>query len=338
MSKRIGLARTTVLAASITCLLVALGSPEAGPEPWPALARYEAMAVPEDNPMTAAKVALGRQLFFDPRLSSDGANACASCHRPEYGFTQGRAAGGRACPTLWNVGYMDKLFWDGTATTLERAAAGMWRFALAPGKAGQPGTAEVAARLAAIDGYRSQFREVFAEDATVENVPKALAAFLRTLVTTRDRSRWMRFREGDSKALSPAARRGWEVFDGKAACTTCHNGVLLTDQQFHNVGIGMSAAKPDLGRGNIVREDRYRGAFKTPTLLDLPRTGPYFHDGSVATLEEAVDVMAGGGLANPSLDAALKPARLRPDERASLIAFLRELAVEDTVAAPELPR
>ncbi len=338
MSKRNRFARTAVLATSITCSWVALGSPGPGPEPWPALARYEAMVIPADNPMTTAKVALGRQLFFDPRLSSDGARACASCHRPGNGFTEGRAAGGRACPTLWNVGYLDKLLWDGTASTLERAAAGMWRFALAPGKAGPPGTGEVAARLAAIDGYKSEFREAFAEDPTVENVPKALAAFLRTLVTTRDRSRWMRFREGEAKALSPAARRGWEVFDGKAGCTACHNGVLLTDQQFHNVGIGMSAAKPDLGRGSVVREDRYRGAFKTPTLLDLPRTGPYFHDGSVATLEEAVDVMAGGGLANPSLDAALRPAKLRAGERASLIAFLRELAVEDTAAAPELPR
>jgi cytochrome c peroxidase len=338
MSRANRRARTSLLAASIMCAIAALGSAGPPSAPWPALARYEAMAIPADNPMTTEKVALGRQLFFDPRLSGDGGTACASCHRPENGFTQGRAAGGRACPTLWNVGYLDKLFWDGTATALERAAAGMWRFALAPGKAGQPGTAEVAARLAAIDGYRSQFRAVFAEDPTTENVPKALAAFLRTLVTTRARSRWLRFREGDPKGLSPAARRGFEVFDGKAGCTNCHNGVLLTDQQFHNVGIGMSAAKPDLGRGHIVREDRYRGAFKTPTLLDIPRTGPYFHDGSVATLEEAVDVMAGGGLANPSLDAALRPVTLSPDERASLIAFLRELAVDDTPAAPELPR
>ena len=303
---------------------------------WPALPRYEAMAVPADNPMTAAKVALGRQLFFDPRMSGDGKTSCAECHRPENGFAEGAAFGRRVCPTLWNAGYQDKLFWDGTASTLERAAAGMWRFALAPGKEGKPGTAEVAARLSAIEGYRSQFQSVFAEDATTENVPKALAAFLRTLVTPR--SRWLRFRDGDEKALSADARRGWALFDGKAGCTTCHNGALLTDQQFHNVGIGMSAPKPDLGRGNIVREDRYRGAFKTPTLVDIPRTGPYFHDGSVATLEDAVDVMAGGGRPNPYLDGALKPVKLTARERAALLAFLRALRVEETVAAPELPR
>ncbi|HEV7498614.1 MAG TPA: cytochrome c peroxidase, partial [Vicinamibacteria bacterium] len=214
--------------------------------------------------------------------------------------------------------------------------AGMWRFELAPGKAGKPGTAEIAARLGGIEGYRSQFQSVFAEGPTPENVPRALAAFLRTLVTTR--SRWLHFRDGDAKALGADARRGWALFDGKARCTTCHNGALLTDQQFHNVGIGMGAEKPDLGRGNIVREDRYRGAFKTPTLVDIPRTGPYFHDGSAATLEEAVDVMAGGGKANPYLDAALTPVKLTARERADLVAFLRALKVEEKVAAPELPR
>jgi cytochrome c peroxidase len=303
---------------------------------WPALPRYEPMAVPTENPMTPDKVALGKQLFFDRRMSGGGQYACASCHQPAYGFTEGAAAGGRVCPTLWNVGYQDKLFWDGTASTLERAAAGMWRFALAPGKAGQPGTGEVAARLSGIDGYRSQFQSVFAEGPTPENVPKALAAYLRTLVTSR--SRWLRFRDGEEKALTAGERRGWALFDGKARCTTCHNGALLTDQQFHNVGIGMGAEKPDLGRGNIVREDRYRGAFKTPTLVDIPRTGPYFHDGSAATLEEAMDVMAGGGKPNPYLDAALTPARLTGRERADLLAFLRALTVEEEVAAPELPR
>jgi cytochrome c peroxidase len=308
----------------------------AAADEWPALPRYDAMAVPADNAMTAAKVALGKQLFFDTRLSGDGRMACASCHRPEKGFTEGTPAGGRVCPSLWNVGYQDKLFWDGTAPSLERAAAGMWRFALAPGKSGKPSTADVAARLSGIEEYRSRFQSVFAEDATTENIPRALAAFLRTLVTTR--SRWLRFRDGDAKALTRDARRGWAVFDGKARCTTCHNGALLTDQQFHNVGIGMGAEEPDLGRGNIVREDRYRGAFKTPSLVDIPRTAPYVHDGSAATLEEAVDVMAGGGKPNPSLDAALTPVRLTARERADLLAFLRELAVEDEVSTPVLPR
>jgi cytochrome c peroxidase len=308
----------------------------AAAEEWPALPRYEPMAVPADNVMTAAKVALGKQLFFDPRLSGDGRMACASCHRPEKGFTEGTPAGGRVCLSLWNVGYQDKLFWDGTASSLERAAAGMWRFALAPGKSGKASTAEVAVRLTAIEGYRSQFQSVFAEDATTENIPRALAAFLRTLVTTR--SRWLRFRDGDAKALGKDARRGWAVFDGKARCTTCHNGALLTDQQFHNVGIGMGAEKPDLGRGNIVREDRYRGAFKTPSLVDIPRTGPYFHDGSAATLEEAVDVMAGGGKPNPYLDAALTPGKLTARERADLLAFLRELTVDDEMVTAALPQ
>ena len=332
MARRHRISRSALLVVLVSSSLLTA----APPDEWPALLRYEAMTIPTDNAMTSAKVALGKQLFFDPRLSGDGKTACAQCHRPEYGLTEGRAVGGRVCPTLWNAGYLDKLFWDGTATALERAAAGMWKFELAPGTSGTPGTAEVAARLSAIEGYRTQFQSVFAEEASIENVPKALAAFLRTLVSTR--SRWVRFRDGDEKALSANARHGWAVFDGKAGCTTCHNGALLTDQQFHNVGIGMGAARPDLGRGNIVREDRYRGAFKTPTLVDIPRTGPYFHDGSAATLEQAVDVMAGGGIPNPYLDAALRPVKLTARERAALLAFLRELAVEETISAPELPR
>jgi cytochrome c peroxidase len=311
---------------------------------WPSLARYEAMAIPPDNPMTPPKVQLGRQLFFDPRLSGDGTTACASCHQPEHGFTNGRpqptpppgAPSRRACPTLWNVGYQQAFFWEGSAPTLERAVAGMWRFGLAPGNEGQAGVADVAARLNGIPGYRAAFEHVFGDEATVENVPRALAAFLRTLVA--NRSAWVRFREGDRDALSPSARRGWEVFDGKGRCTTCHNGLLLTDLQYHNVGIGMQAQKPGLGRFGISRNERDRGAFKTPPLLNASRSAPYFHDGSVATLEEAVDLMAGGGLPNPHRDAALQPVGLTGAERASLLAFLRELTVDYETARPDLPQ
>jgi cytochrome c peroxidase len=302
------------------------------------------MVVPPDNPMTAPKVELGRLLFFDARLSGDGTTACVSCHRPEHGLTDGRrdAAGaygvpaGRSCPTLWNVGYQQAFFWEGSAASLEAAIAGVWRYVLAPGRPGQAGVADVAARLDRIAGYRRRFVAAFGEGATVDNVPKALAAFLRTLVA--DRSPWVRFWAGDGGALSERARRGWAVFDGKAGCTGCHNGLLLTDLQYHNVGIGMRAESPDLGRWGKTREQRDRGAFKTPTLLNVARSAPYFHDGSVATLEEAVDLMAGGGLPNPNLDARLEPVALTPSERASLLAFLRELTVDFEIDPPALPR
>ena len=184
----------------------------------------------------------------------------------------------------------------------------------------------MAARLDALPGYRQQFVAVFGSGPTVETVPKALAAFLRTLVA--ERSPWVRFQGGEKNALDAEARRGWAIFDGKGGCTQCHNGVLLTDLQFHNVGIGSQAAKPDPGRWVMTKQERDRGAFKTPTLLNVGLTAPYFHDGSVATLEEAVDLMAGGGIANPGRDAALTPVTLTRAERAALLAFLRALRAE----------
>ncbi|HEY7412409.1 MAG TPA: cytochrome c peroxidase [Vicinamibacteria bacterium] len=317
---------------------------DAKARPWPALPRYQAMAVPADNPMAAAKVALGRTLFFDTRLSGDGSVACVSCHRPEHGLTDGRrrpvGAHGivseRACPTLWNVGYQQAFFWEGSAPTMEAAITGVWRFILAPSGPGRAGVPEVVARLGAVPGYPPLFAAAFGEGPTAENVPKALAAFLRTLVA--DRSPWVRFQNGETGPLGAAGRRGWAVFDGKAGCTDCHNGVLLTDLQYHNVGIGMDAAKPDLGRFGPTREDRHRGAFKTPTLLNVGRSAPYFHDGRVPTLEEAVDLMLAGGRPNPYLDTALEPVRLSSAERADLLAFLRALTVDFEVAAPALPR
>jgi cytochrome c peroxidase len=234
------------------------------------------------------------------------------------------------------VGYQQALFGEGAAPDLERAILGVWRFILAPSGPGRPGVDEVAARLNGIEGYRRQFGEVFGEGATAANVPKALAAFLRTLVA--DRSAWVRFQGGDREALGPQARRGFLVFDGKAGCTQCHNGLLLTDLQYHNVGIGMQGVKPSPGRWVMTKEERHRGAFKTPTLLNVGRSAPYFHDGSVATLEEAVEVMAGGGIANPNLDGALKPVALTAAEREDLLAFLRALTVEFEVMRPELPR
>ena len=312
---------------------------------WPRLERYEAMVVPPDNPMTEAKVELGRQLFFDNRLSGDRSRACISCHRPEAGLTEGgtptsgayEIPNGRSCPTLWNAGYQQALYWEGAGRSLEQAAAGVWKFLMAPGGGeGRLATADVAARLNAIPGYRSQFDRVFGAPADPENVPKALAAFVRTLVA--DRSRWIRFYYGDQSALSARARRGYAVFDKQARCTNCHNGQLLTDLQFHNVGIGSQKAKPELGRFVITRDDKDRGAFKTPSLLNVGKSAPYFHDGGAKTLEEAVDVMAGGGIDNPHLDrASLEPAKLSSDQKRQILDFLRELDVDYTDPPPQLP-
>jgi cytochrome c peroxidase len=317
------------------------------PVAFPSLARYAPMVIPEDNPMTVEKVELGKMLYYDTRLSGDGQLACYSCHLEENGLTDGRplAVGAfnrtltRSTPSMWNIGYHAAWYWDGRAGTLEGQAQAAWRGGNmgASGNDGGPSMDEVCAALDAIDGYREQFDAVFGEGCTPDNVPKALAAFMRTIISTD--SAWIRFRDGDTSALSEAAQRGYEVFDQKAKCSNCHAGILLTDQQFHNVGIGMDADEPDLGRFRVTEVDRDRGAFKTPTLMDISKSAPYFHNGSVPTLEEAVDLMIGGGLANEWLDTAnLQPAELTPDEREDLLQFLRELTARYTVTRPTLPQ
>ena len=315
---------------------------------WPEVPNYDLMKIPANNPMTTAKVELGKQLYYDKRLSGDGTRSCYSCHLKEKGLTLGEAIGTgayeakltRSAPTMWNVGYYELLYWDGRAPSLERQVAGAWAAGNmgASGQNGRPSTADIAVKLNAIAGYRSQFQTVFNGPATPDNVALAVSAFMRTIVATKERSAWMRFQAGDKKALSAQAQRGFKVFGEKAKCTNCHDGKLLTDQQFHNAGIGMDAAMPDLGRNPQSKDDKDRGAFKTPTLLDIGKSGPYFHNGSVATLEEAVDIMTGGGKPNQWLDTKnLKPAKLNKKDKADLLVFLRSLDVTYDIAEPTLP-
>jgi cytochrome c peroxidase len=318
------------------------GEAEFEPEILPlpgGLRGYEAMKIPPDNPMTPEKVALGRQLFFDKRLSADGSRSCYSCHLNEKGLSDGLptsvgALGKRLprnSPTLWNIGYHHEFYWDGRAPTLERQIFAAWT---GPNMSGKP--EEVAARLNQIEGYRRQFRKVFGTDATPDAIVKALAAYTRTIIG--GNTAWDRWRAGDETAISEEAKRGWEVFQ-RIGCTNCHDGLLFTDLQYHNVGIGMDKPNPDLGRYNVTKQDKDRGAFKTPTLRDVARSGPYFHDGSAATLEEAVDIMLAGGKPNPWLDRAnLKPARITPEERRALLAFLRSLTEEGELKEPRLPQ
>lgn len=335
-----------VLASSIAGCSSGADDAEA-PATFPALPGYEAMVVPADNPMTPAKVELGKQLYYDTRLSGDGARSCYSCHLSENGLTDGRALAvgafdrtlTRSSPTLWNIGYHTAWYWDGRAGTLEGQAQAAWRGGNmgASGNDGAPSMADVCTTLDGISDYSDQFQAVFGAACTPENVSQALAAFMRTIVSTD--SPWIRFRNGDSSALSEAAQRGYTLFNEKAGCAKCHTGALLTDLQYHNVGIGMAAETPDVGRFSVTKEERDTGAFKTPTLLDISRSAPYFHNGSVATLEEAVDQMLAGGLPNPRLDTAnLQPVSLTSQERAELLQFLRELTVTYSVVAPTLPR
>jgi cytochrome c peroxidase len=314
--------------------------PEIQPLPT-GLARYEAMEIPGDNPMTPEKVALGRQLFFDKRLSVDGSRSCYLCHVCEKGLTDGLpkaiGAGGkqltRSSPTLWNIGYHKMFYWDGRSPSLEKQGMAAWTGGNMGAKDHED---EIVAKINALQGYRSQFQKVFGADATKENIMQAISAFERTIIS--GDTAWDRWQGGDQSAASEAAKRGFEVFK-TAKCNNCHDGVLLTDQQFHNVGIGMDAAEPDAGRGKISNKPEETGAFKTPTLKDIAKSAPYFHDGSVATLEEAVDLMLSGGKPNQYLDKKnLEKRTITPEQRSDLLEFLKSLNVDCKLSEPPLPQ
>jgi len=312
----------------------------ADPADYAPIERYEAMAIPADNPLTPEKAALGKQLYFDKRLSGDGQLACYSCHVCEKGLTDGKAlAQGafgkpltRSAPTMWNIGYHWALYWDGRSPTLEKQAAAAWTGANMGAK---DKAAEILATLNATPGYAAQFQAAFGGPATEETLAKALASYMRTIIS--DDTAWDRWQKGDQSALSDAAKRGYAVFQAKG-CAECHAGVLLTDQQFYNVGIGMTAATPDVGRFKVSNVEKDTGAFKTPTLRDISQSAPYFHDGSVATLEAAVDQMLAGGLDNPHLNREkLKKQEVTPQERADLLEFLKSLDQPCDGTPPALP-
>lgn len=316
--------------------------PEILPLP-PELERYEPMPIPADNPMTPEKVALGRQLFFDKRLSADGSRSCYSCHLCENGLSiaQPKPIGAlnkpltRNSPVLWNIGYHKEFYWDGRSPSLEKQALAAWKGA----NMGAEATLDqIVARINAIEGYRTQFQAVFNGPATPDNIVQALAAFQRTIFS--GNTAFDRWQAGDESAVSEQVKRGWQIFDKKAKCTNCHSGVLFTDLQYHNVGIGMDQPEPDVGRFKVTNKPEDTGAFKTPTLRDVAESGPYFHDGSVATLEEAVDIMVGGGKPNRYLDRKnLQPAKLTPAEKQDLIAFLKSLSTDcpPLLKEPPLP-
>lgn len=338
----LGLASSLILAAgcnSHNTADVAGGfTPEIQPLPQP-LRAYEPMTIPADNPMSPEKVALGRQLFFDERLSVDGSRSCYSCHVCEHGLTDGlpKAIGAgnkqltRSSPTLWNIGYHKEFYWDGRSPSLEKQALAAWTGANMGAKAD-----EIVAKLNALQGYKAQFQKVFQGDATPDNVVKAIAAYERTIIS--GNTAWDRWKAGEASALSESAVRGWNIFQA-IKCNNCHDGVLFTDQQYHNVGIGLDQKEPDLGRFKVSNKPEDTGAFKTPTLRDIANTAPYFHDGSAKTLEEAVDTMLAGGKPNDHLDKKnLQPHKLDATMREDLLSFLKSLSVDCKLTKPPLPQ
>jgi len=310
------------------------------------------MTIPADNPLTVDKVALGKQLFFDTRLSKNGNMSCETCHQPDKGWTDGKVLSEkfdgsmnvRHTPTLYNVGYYREYYWDGRAATLEAQILAAWK--------GQMGADpdQVVATLNGIEGYKTAFQKAVGGPATPDAVTKSLASFVRTLVS--DNSPWDRFEKGDKTAVSEDAAKGFTVFSDsdKANCTLCHLPPTYTDALFHNVGVGFDKPTPDLGRGKILADKatqsggdvaeakKLDGAFKTPTVRSITESGPYFHDGRAAKLEDAVDFILKGGTKNPNLDEKLKPRKLTAQERSQLIAFLKSLSPEPKpFEKPQLP-
>jgi cytochrome c peroxidase len=292
------------------------------------------------DPWTRAKADLGAQLFFDPRLSPGAKMACVTCHPPEKAWADGQKVSAkfdgslntRNTPTMLNVGYLDRLYWDGRAPTLEKNVVAAWKNQMG----GKP--EEVAAALAAVPAYAKAFQDAFGAPPSEDTIGRALAAFLRDLRTAD--SAFDRAQAGDASAMTADQRAGWALFTGKAGCAGCHPAPLFSDTGLHNVGVGMDAEKPDPGAGGekAANDPKLLGAFKTPTLRNVTRTAPYFHDGSVADLKAAVTWMAGPGHASPTLDPAMVDRKLTPAEIDQVVAFLG--ALESDAAgfkAPTLP-
>ncbi len=271
--------------------------------------------VPAGNALTADKVRLGRSLFHDTRLSADGSLACAGCHVPEHAFAQPQPVavgvdgreGTRNAPALLNKAWGHSFFWDGRTATLEEQVL---RPIEDPNEMGS--SVDEAARRVGL---------------SPDDLSAALASYVRTIRA--GDSAFDRHVNGDESALSEEAKLGLRVFRGRARCTQCHAGPLLTDELFHNTGVAWVADErrfQDDGRFIVTGREKDRGAFKTPTLREVARTAPYMHDGSLATLEAVVDFYEGGGRPNPNLDAGVRPIGLTPEEKRAIVSFLRSLS------------
>lgn len=293
---------------------------------------------PPSNPYTEAKSKLGRILFFDPILSGSQIRACASCHNPglSWGDGQPRAVGEKILPlrspSLLNVAWTPKLGWDGHFRDLEAVAFGPITSA---GNMNLPEPV-LLERLSAIPGYAAAFDAAFGKgDITRRKVELALATYERSIVSgDAPFDRWIK---GDEAAISAAAKRGFDLFNGKAHCASCHSGWAFTDVSFHDIG---TAKSDDIGRGRLFPSSvKLRYAFKTPTLRDVARRAPYMHDGSIATLEAVIDLYDRGGIERPSRSNLIAPLGLSKDEKVELIAFLKTLnGTSESVALPALPR
>jgi cytochrome c peroxidase len=340
---------------------------------FPPLGPLPPVPVPRDNPMSDAKVALGKLLFFDPRLSGDVSTSCAACHDPKLGWgTDTPISRGypgaehwRNSQTVLNSAYYAKLFWAGEVTSLESQAA-----AAATGNvAGNGDPIMMEERLRQVPEYVKRFKEVFGVDRpTIAMAWMAIAAFGRTVVSKAENVPFDRYAKGNQSALSAEAKRGLALFQGKAGCVQCHNGALASDDSYHNLGgppnpifessplhqitlryqhviRGVSepvyrAADRDLGLYYTTKRDEDRGKFRTPSLRELKYTAPYMHNGVFSSLEEVIEFYNRGGGEDPNRSPLVKPLGLMEQEQKDLKAFLESLSSDGpphVMDPPEMP-
>jgi cytochrome c peroxidase len=325
--------------------------------------------VPEDNPLTRAKVELGRQLYFDKRLSANNTINCATCHQPSLGYGDGRRTsmgighhrGGRNAPTVINRLFSKAQFWDGRAASLEEQALGPIANPIEMGNTLQ----NACQTIEDIAGYRLQFLAVFGSaKVTPKHLAMALAAFERTVLSgaspydLHERAEPYRKLDLDDEDLEPEIRaraikymaasranpmsasalRGQKLFFNKAKCSTCHTGANFTDELYYNIGVGMASKKPDKGRSVVTGKDKDTGAFKTPGLRNIADSGPYMHDGKTKTLADVVELYNKGGEPNKWLSERITTLNLTKQEKADLVSFMKSLSGHVTaITAPKLP-
>ncbi|MGH9428825.1 MAG: cytochrome-c peroxidase [Terriglobia bacterium] len=285
---------------------------------------------------------MGKQLFFDGRLSRNNQVSCAYCHIHGSGFSDPHPTSlgvddllsGRQAPTVLNASLSPLLFWDGRVGSLEEQALGPIQNPVEMAETPE----HIVAKLRTIKAYQQQFRNVFGAEISMQGIVEAIAAFERTLISTN--SAFDQYALGNKQAMNQAAVRGMELFKGKARCILCHNGPNFTDNQFHNLGVPqVGPLKTDLGRYDVTRRERDRGAFKTPTLRSILETAPYMHDGVFLSLEEVIDFLDRGGGPNPNLSPLMKPLGLTQEGKSDLLAFLEALTGAPIhLDPPQLPQ
>ncbi|MBD5803781.1 Cytochrome c551 peroxidase precursor [Azoarcus sp. Aa7] len=365
--------RTTLkLSALAASFAVALTATAATGQSFPPLAPLPPVPVPKDNPQSPEKIALGKQLFWDARLSGDGSMPCVSCHLPPLGWGDNNAISRgypgtqhwRNSQTILNSAYYNKLFWDSSSTSLESEAASAAEGSVAGN--GDPSVMEM--RMRFIPEYVESFKKVFGSEwPRMNDAYRAISAYQRTVVSDASKVPFDRYAKGDKKALDDSQKRGMGLFNGKAGCIQCHNGPLASDQKLHDIGLPDFPGFKDTPLYQVthrwqqyqkgVSENRYRnadrdyglfyatknpkdaGKFRTPSLREVKYTAPYMHNGVFATLDEVVDFYDRGGEAGTNKSPLIKPLGLTAQEKKDLVAFIAALSMTEPLIHddPKLP-